>query len=266
MQTLGVTDTDKQVLKGLTRALEDEFKLQKFPSDLEPNDENLQLVDLIIYDLKTGKSGFIQLKKFRQVEPTKPILLLVQMKSSPVLEEAMRLGAMDFIAKPFNKEELLLRIKRCLREFQFRMSSSSQTPFVDPSGRVVGHIKSGAGKSGAAIEVPLSNLHSTTGQLDAVAIADYLSIPLAKLAAALGVNYTTLHKTPDSAAVQPSLAMAKRILVILSNMLGKRETVLAWLNSPHLDLGNRAPIQVILEGHISAVLAVLENALAGVPG
>jgi uncharacterized protein (DUF2384 family) len=60
--------------------------------------------------------------------------------------------------------------------------------------------------------------------------------------------------------------MAKRVLVILSDMLGKRETVLAWLNSSHPDLGDRTPMQVILEGHISAVLAVLENALAGVPG
>jgi CheY-like chemotaxis protein len=264
MVTLAVADTDKQVLKGLTRALEGKFKLQTFSGHLERDDEKLRFVDLIIYDLKAGRAGVAELKMLRQVEPTIPILVLAPVKSGTILEEALAVEATDFLAKPFNKLELQFRVERCLHQFGFRKASSGARA-AESSTKIIGSLKSQPRKTGVSIEVPLSDLHGPTGQLDAAAVANYLSIPLAKLAAALGMNYTTLHKTPDSAAVQPSLATIKRILVILSEMLGKRETVLAWLNSPHPDLGNRTPISVVLKGHASAVVSLLENALAGVP-
>jgi FixJ family two-component response regulator len=263
MPTVAVADTDKQVLKGLTRALEGKFKLQTFSGHIERDDEKLRFVDLIIYDLKAGRTSVAELKMLRQVEPTIPILVLAPLKSSTILEEALTVEATDFLAKPFNKLELQFRVERCLHHFGFRNASSGAR--AESSVKSVGSLKSQPRKTRVSIEVPLSDLHGPTGQLDAAAMANYLSIPLAKLAMALGMNYTTLHKTPDSAAVQPSLATIKRILVILSEMLGKRETVLAWLNSPHPDLGNRTPISVVLEGHASAVASLLENALAGVP-
>jgi CheY-like chemotaxis protein/uncharacterized protein (DUF2384 family) len=263
MVTLAVADTDKQVLKGLTRALEGKFKLQTFSGHLERDDEKLRFVDLIIYDLKAGRAGVAELKMLRQVEPTIPILVLAPVKSGTILEEALAVEATDFLAKPFNKLELQFRVERCLHHFRFRKASACARS--ESSTKIIGSLKSQPRKTGVSIEVPLSDLHGPTGQLDAAAVANYLSIPLAKLAAAVGMNYTTLHKTPDSAAVQPSLATIKRILVILSEMLGKRETVLAWLNSPHPDLGNRTPISVVLEGHASAVVSLLENALAGIP-
>jgi len=263
MVTVAVADTDKQVLKGLTRALEGKFKLLTFSGHPEKDDEKLRFVDLIIYDLKGGRSGVAELKMLRQAEPSIPILVLAPVTSSTILEEALALEATDFLAKPFNKVELQFRVESCLRHFGYRKISAGATG--ESSTKIVASSKSQPRTSGASIGVPLEDLHGPTGHLDAAALANYLSIPLAKLAAALGVNYTTLHKTPDSAAVQPSLATIKRILVILSEMLGKRETVLAWLNSPHPDLGNRTPISVVLEGHASAVVSLLENALAGVP-
>ena len=79
------------------------------------------------------------------------------------------------------------------------------------------------------------------------------------------MNYTTVHKTPAAPSIQGPLAPIKRSLEILENMLGERATVLAWLNSPHPDLGMRTPIEVILEGNAEAVHTILENALAGQP-
>jgi hypothetical protein len=101
--------------------------------------------------------------------------------------------------------------------------------------------------------------------LNAAAIAKYLDVPLSDLALALRVNYTALHKTPDSYSVQQALAPLKQVLVILSQMLGPQTAVRAWLNSPHPDLGGRIPLSVMLEGHTDAVLTILENALAGIP-
>ena len=263
MPTLAVADTDKQVLKGLERDLEGKFELQTFSGHFERDDEKFRFVDLIIYDLKGSRSGLAELKMLRQAGPSIPILVLAPPKSSPILEEALALEATDFLAKPFNKVELQFRVRSCLRHFWYRKALSDAT--AGSASKIVASHKSQPSRSRVSIEVPLGDLHGPTGQLDAAAVANYLSVPLAKLAVALGINYTTLHKTPDSVAAQPALATIKRILVILSDMLGKRETVLAWLNSPHPDLGDRTPISVILEGHGGAVVAILENALAGVP-
>src|ERR1700733_7844214 len=120
MQTLAVADTDKQVVKGLERALEGKFKLQTFSAHLERDDEKLRFVDLIIYDLKGSRSGVAELKMLRQAEPSIPILVLASVKSSTILAEALALEATDFLARPFNKIELQFRVQSCLRLFEYR--------------------------------------------------------------------------------------------------------------------------------------------------
>src|ERR1700709_706474 len=86
-----------------------------------------------------------------------------------------------------------------------------------------------------ARQVVLQELHDPqTGRLDAARIADYLKIPLKQLAGAVG---------------QPFLRSIKRVLEILEQVFATRPSALAWLNSPHPDLGQRAPLDVILEGY-----------------
>lgn len=115
------------------------------------------------------------------------------------------------------------------------------------------------------LEVSLLELHSPSGRLNASAFARYLDVSLSEIAAGLHVKCTALHKAADAPSVQPGLALFKRILVILTDMLGPKKIVRAWLNKPHPDLGHRSPISVMLDGHTDAVLTILENALAGVP-
>ena len=118
----------------------------------------------------------------------------------------------------------------------------------------------------AILTVELAELHDPdSGRLDAQRIADYLDIPLTKLAAALDRNYRTLYKTPASPAVQPGLRPIKRSLDILSRVFGEPAIVRAWLNAPHPDLGQRTPLAVILEGHAQIVEGMLENAIERIP-
>jgi uncharacterized protein (DUF2384 family) len=74
-----------------------------------------------------------------------------------------------------------------------------------------------------------------------------------------------LHKSPASVSLQGRLIPIARSLTILSQLLGSKENVRAWMNSPHPDLGGRTPIGVILEGKARAVSELLEAALAGQP-
>src|SRR5882724_2731294 len=102
-----------------------------------------------------------------------------------------------------------------------------------------------------ALQTPvltLQELHDPeTGRLDAGRVAEFLKIPLKQLAAGLGKNYSTVHKTPAAFTLQPALQSIKRSLEILEKVFEDRSVVLAWLNNPHPDLGRRTPMEVILE-------------------
>ena len=114
--------------------------------------------------------------------------------------------------------------------------------------------------------VSLQQLHAPdSGRLDAIRVAQYLSVPLKSLAEALGKNYSAVHKTPDAPDLQPRLRSVKRSLEILEQVLGNRAAVLAWLNSPHPDLGGRTPLDAMLQGYPDAVEDMLESALTGTP-
>jgi hypothetical protein len=118
--------------------------------------------------------------------------------------------------------------------------------------------------SKSSLEVRLPELHDReTGRLDAANVANYLRIPLKQLSESLGRNYSTVHKTPSASAIQEPLRSIKRTLEVLEQVFVNRSAVLAWLNSPHPDLGRRTPLQVILEGYPDAVEDMLEGALTG---
>src|SRR5205823_6100645 len=90
------------------------------------------------------------------------------------------------------------------------------------------------------LRVVLRELHdSESGRISADKVAEYLGIPLKRLAEALEVNYVAVHKTPDAEGLQERLAPIKRSLEILHEIVGDLKTVRAWLNSRHPDLGER---------------------------
>jgi hypothetical protein len=118
----------------------------------------------------------------------------------------------------------------------------------------------------SALTVTLPELYNPqTGRLDARRIAQYLDVPLARLAQAIGSRYQTLHKTSDAPAIQARLFVIKRALDILAQMLGERRMVLAWLNTPHPDLGMTPPLAVMLDGRAGVVEAMLAAAAIGLP-
>jgi putative toxin-antitoxin system antitoxin component (TIGR02293 family) len=236
---LALVETDAVVRNSVVEALRDDFEVVIV---LPPGiGKTSVLAELMIYDLKLG---IRDLRILRKKYPEMPIVLTTQ-KASTTLNEALELDKTDFITKPIDPKELRIRVNQCLRKWL-----KSEKP---------------GSRSTNPLEVSLPELHSPSGRLNASAIARYLDVSLSDIAAALHVKYTALHKTTDAPSVQAGLALFKRILVILTDMLGTQKIVRAWLNSPHPGLGNRSPISVLLDGHADAVLTILENALHGVP-
>jgi hypothetical protein len=121
-------------------------------------------------------------------------------------------------------------------------------------------------RGAGALQVTLPELHDeATGRVDAQKVANYMGVPLARLAQALRLNYKALHRNPSAKAAQAALKPVKRSLEILHEFFQKSETVRVWLNTPHPDLDGHSALEMILVNNSNAVLRVLENAAAGVP-
>lgn len=68
--------------------------------------------DLVITDLRMpGLGGIDLLRTFRDEQRQIPVLVITAFGSIASAVEAMRLGAMDYITKPFQEDDLLQRIK-----------------------------------------------------------------------------------------------------------------------------------------------------------
>lgn len=77
--------------------------------------------DLIVTDLRMPKvSGFDLLRNIREVDPDIPVLVMTGYSSVENAVEAMKLGASDFLKKPFDFEELRLTIQRTVESMRLK--------------------------------------------------------------------------------------------------------------------------------------------------
>ena len=80
-----------------------------------------ELPDLVITDLRMVEvDGFDVLAGVHDVDPAVPVIVMTAFGSVDTAVEAMKLGAFDYINKPFKTEELLLTLERARRETELR--------------------------------------------------------------------------------------------------------------------------------------------------
>lgn len=75
------------------------------------SDAELVLLDLIL----PGKDGLEILREVRVARPTRPVIILTARGQEPERVQGLRLGADDYVVKPFSIKELLARIEAVLR-------------------------------------------------------------------------------------------------------------------------------------------------------
>ncbi len=92
----------------VTTARSGEEALSKF----EENFYDLVLIDLTL----PGIGGVDVLQKVKALKPQTRIIIITGHNDLSIVLEAMRLGADDYLPKPFNFDELLLRIEKSMRE------------------------------------------------------------------------------------------------------------------------------------------------------
>ncbi|MBI4871634.1 MAG: sigma-54-dependent Fis family transcriptional regulator [Candidatus Riflebacteria bacterium] len=73
-------------------------------------------IDLVVTDLKMPEmDGMEAMREIRELDPTLPIIMVTAFATVDTAVEAMRLGAFDYIRKPFDPEEVKIVLQRALR-------------------------------------------------------------------------------------------------------------------------------------------------------
>ncbi|MBM1145266.1 sigma-54-dependent Fis family transcriptional regulator [Alcanivorax sp. ZXX171] len=106
---------DEPVIRGALRKLLErhDHSVAEAESVEQANDQGLTQYDLIISDLRLpGEPGTALIEVARPV----PVLIMTSYASLRSAVDAMREGAVDYIPKPFDHDEMLMAVERVLKE------------------------------------------------------------------------------------------------------------------------------------------------------
>ena len=89
-------------------------------------------VEMVITDIQMPEmSGLDLLRRIRVMSPDTVVLVITAYGSIETAVEAMKLGAHDYITKPFNREELLLTVAKGLEYTALVRENRSLKQFIE---------------------------------------------------------------------------------------------------------------------------------------
>jgi DNA-binding NtrC family response regulator len=81
-------------------------------------------IDIVLTDLKLRESSGLELlKHVRDLHPTVAVIVLTQYGTIESAVEATRMGALDYVTKPFRSEELRTRLERAMRAVELQQEN-----------------------------------------------------------------------------------------------------------------------------------------------
>jgi DNA-binding response OmpR family regulator len=109
-----IADDDPGIVDAIEMLLEFEgYRVSTTVNGATVLDMKEELPDLLLLDIwMSGEDGRDICKKLKQEDKTKKIPVIMISASKDIKESAMAAGADDFLAKPFEMNELLDKIKK----------------------------------------------------------------------------------------------------------------------------------------------------------
>jgi len=208
-------------------------------------------IDFVIMHEPPDTTGINLVRQLRQEAPAVPTILLCEAASGTWAQEIAE-PALELVFTAAPASELLYRIAALLQKFADLKEEEEEEEEERP--RVY-------------IE-PVPSLRSPkSGRLDAQLIADAFGIKLVDIAKAVGKPYTTVHKTPDSEALQLELLPFERIASAVNSITGGKleQGLKIWLNAPNKAFPDHLPVNLIKEGRAGMLADLLEDVLLGHP-
>src|SRR2546426_10055653 len=113
-----VVDDDAGVRESFRLILEDHYDVVDVPdgpSALEA--VRASQVDLVLLDIRLpGMDGIEVLERIKAIDEAIEVILVTAVKTVRTAVAAMKLGAFDYLTKPFEEDELLQLIRRALEK------------------------------------------------------------------------------------------------------------------------------------------------------
>src|SRR5437764_15355641 len=123
-----VVDDEKHMRLSLNSVLTDEDYLVRTVDSAEAALALLAKEEffMAITDARLGgMSGYELLAKLRSQWPELPVLMITAYATPKLAAEAIKAGAMDYLAKPFAPEELLHAVARCAERYRLLQENPS---------------------------------------------------------------------------------------------------------------------------------------------
>jgi len=136
MTTVLIIDDDDQLRKSFNKLLTEEGYQSKCAASGEAGlriiEENAP--DVVILDMRLpGMNGFETFKAIHQMEPKLPVIIMTAFGTTETAIEATKMGAFDYILKPFDIPEMLVVIKQALEASRFMRSPVDMDPISEKS-------------------------------------------------------------------------------------------------------------------------------------
>jgi len=113
-----IVDDEAGVRESLRMVLKDQYEAQLAGSGEEALEVLIETrPDIVLLDvLMPGIDGLVALERIKEHDPRIPVVMLTATKTVKTAVTAMKLGAFDYVTKPFDVEELAIIVERATRD------------------------------------------------------------------------------------------------------------------------------------------------------
>ncbi len=146
MSTILIVDDDDQLRKSFHKLLVEEgYRVVSAASGEAGIDVVAQAVpDLVVLDMRLpGMSGLDAFRAVHKVEPKLPVIIMTAFGTTETAIEATKMGAFDYILKPFEIPDMLAVIRQALEAGRFMRTpvAMDAVPEIDAREAIIGRSK-----------------------------------------------------------------------------------------------------------------------------
>ncbi|MFQ6129921.1 MAG: response regulator [Candidatus Hadarchaeaceae archaeon] len=113
-----VVDDSRSIVRAVKKLLEsEEFNVVPAYSGEEClSTLKIEKLDLILLDILMPMNGVDVLRSIKSISPQTKVMMFSVMGQERVIEECKRMGAVDYITKPFDNADLVKKVKKTFNE------------------------------------------------------------------------------------------------------------------------------------------------------
>jgi signal transduction histidine kinase len=186
--------------------------------------------DAVVMDIRMpGMSGIEGLREIRKIDPSVAVIMLTGFGALETAQEAIRLGANDYIKKPFDADEMREVIRRNVGRTELsRKRARTEREIQELNHRLV-------------TELAQKDRMASLGQASAELVHD-LRNPLTVILGYVQILADDLRRSTESASEAPS--PVEYVDVIEQSVMRCKDLIDAWLSLARSDASKHGPVSL----------------------